>query len=216
MINPKKITNFNLKPAELEEHLLFWIAVAGKTAVTIAPRLEAVLKDGRLELCTTNLSPFKVVRSLGYERLRNILKLKGIGCHGAKAETMLLAANAGLNLRTCSREDLISIKGISFKTANCFLMHSRSNARCAAFDTHLLKFMKAMGCSEVPDQAPQNLKKHERLEQQFLQVCDLTGFAPADLDLVVWRLYAYHRHHVPFFIKCVKQRMKTCSSYIPA
>ena len=183
MINPKKITNFQLDKRGLEEHILFWVAVAGKTAASIAPRIDAVLRSGYRQLGHRGpLSPFKVVRELGYDGLRSILKEQGIGCHGAKAETMLLLASSGLDLRSCTRDDLVSIKGISFKTANCFLMHSRSNARCAAFDTHLLKFMKAMGFSDVPDQAPQSLKKHVELESRFLKVCDLTGFSPADLS----------------------------------
>jgi len=101
----------------------------------------------------------------------------------------------------------MSIKGIGFKTANCFLMHSRKDARCAAFDTHLLKFMKAMGCKDVPDQAPQSRKQHDRLEKVFLEIADKTGFAPADLDLITWRLYAHHAHHKDVFISAVKQRI---------
>lgn len=216
MIDPKKITNFNLDKRGLEEHLLFWVAVAGKTAATIAPRIEAVLQQAYRQLghCGPR-SPFKIIRGLGFESLRELLRANGIGCHGAKAETMILVATSGLNLRRCTRDDLVAIKGISFKTANCFLMHSRADSRCAAFDTHLLKFMKAMGCSEVSDQPPRTLKQHEYLESQFLNICDSTGFTPADLDLITWRIYAYHKHHADLFIKCMKQRMKRFR-YIPA
>jgi hypothetical protein len=36
MIDPSNITNFNLTDHGLQEILIFWICVAGKTATTIA------------------------------------------------------------------------------------------------------------------------------------------------------------------------------------
>jgi thermostable 8-oxoguanine DNA glycosylase len=120
---------------------------------------------------------------------------------------MVDVAKAGFDLKTVTRDELIQIKGISFKTANCFLMHSRKDARCAALDTHLLKFLKAMGCSDVPSEAPQSLKKHTVLEKYFLDICDRSGFSPADLDLIAWRIYAYHPHHADYFVRCLKHRV---------
>lgn len=208
MIDPKHITNFGLDRRRLEEHIIFWIAVAGKKAQTIAPRIDAVLKEGYKRLGHKGPHvPFKIVRQLGRHRLRALLKKNGIGCHGDKARAMIDLAKAGFDLKTCSRDELITIRGISFKTANCFIMHSRQNARCAAFDTHLLKFMKAMGCDNVPEQAPQTLRQHERLEKVFLEISDGLGFAPADLDLITWRLYAHHPRHAKSFIQAVKGRL---------
>lgn len=208
MIDPKNITNYCLNRRQLQEHLIFWIAVAGKPAKTIAPRIDAVLKEGYKKLDHRGpRMPFKIVSELRWQRLRPMLKRHGIGCHGDKARTMISVARAGFDLKTCSRDELISIKGISFKTANCFLMHSRRGARCAAFDTHLLKFMRAMGYENVPDQAPQTLRQHERLEDQFLEICDETGFEPAQLDLITWRIYAHHSSHTKKFIEAVKSRM---------
>jgi len=210
MIDPKNITNYGLDRRQLQEYLYFWIAVAGKKASTIAPRIDAVLKEGYHKLGHRGPRvPFKIARELGWHRLRAILKNNGIGDHGAKAYAMVAIAKSGFDLKTCTRDELVTIKGIGFKTANCFLMHSRKDARCAAFDTHLLKFMRAMGCQDVPDQAPQSKKQHERLEEKFLEIADKTGFSPADLDLITWRIYAHHSHHKDVFIKAVKQRIKS-------
>lgn len=210
MIDPKNITNYGLDRRQLQEQLFFWIAVAGKKASTIAPRIDKALRDGYRHLGHRGpMVPYKIVTELGWERLRMYLKCNGIGCHGGKAQAMIDVANSGFDLKTCTRDDLITIKGISFKTANCFLMHSRRNSRCAAFDVHLLKFMRAMGIDKVPDQAPQTLRQHERLEKEFLRISDKTGLAPADLDLITWRLYAHHSHHARTFLAAVKQRMKS-------
>ena len=210
MIDPKNITNFGLDRRQLQEYLLFWIAVAGKKASTIAPRIDNVLTEGYRELGHRGPRvPYKIVTELGWERLRALLKQNGIGCHGGKAQAMIDVANSGFDLKTCTRDDLITIKGISFKTANCFLMHSRKDSMCAAFDTHLLKFMRAMGVDKVPDQAPQTLRQHERLEKEFLKISNKVGLSPAYLDLITWRLYAHHSHHTRTFLAAVKQRMKS-------
>lgn len=213
MINPKKITQYGLNRLRLEEYLIFWIAVAGKTAKTIAPRIDQVLWEGYRELGHRGpRSPFKIVRELGKRRLATRLNKTGIGCHKAKASAMVDTANAGFDLKKCSRDELTSINGIGLKTANCFLMHSRPDARCAGLDTHVLKFLRDMGCEDVPQATPKSIKQHKRLEDFFLEVCDCTGFTPADLDLVVWRLYAYHAPHRRRFISGVKARVAACRS----
>jgi hypothetical protein len=215
MINPKKITQYGLDRRRLQEYLIFWIAVAGKTAKTIAPRIDQVLWEGYRELGHRGpRSPFKIVRELGKRKLATRLKNTGIGCYTAKASAMVDTANAGFDLKTCGRDDLITIKGISFKTANCFLMHSRRNSRCAALDTHVLKFLKDMGYENIPESAPQSLRQHERLEGYFLEICDCTGFTPANLDLLAWRLYAYHAGHKKTFIAAIKSRVKETSSAV--
>lgn len=209
MIDPTHITEFDAKKLRLEELLLFWVAVAGKPAKTIAPRIDAVLNQGYQKLGHRGpRCPFKIVRGLGWHRLRSLLRRNGIGCHGDKAKTMLAVAKAGFDLKDVTRDELIQIKGISFKTANCFIMHSRKDAECAAFDTHILKFMRALGYPNVPDSAPQSLKKHELLERHFLDVCHKIGFAPADLDLITWRVYAHHKRHINSFVGSIKSYLK--------
>ena len=63
MVDPNNITNYNLTPHKLEEVLSFWICVAGKTAKSIAPRL-----DNLLDSLEGN-SPFEKIKKVGLDQL---------------------------------------------------------------------------------------------------------------------------------------------------
>lgn len=183
MIDPNNITNYNLTTYKLEETLLFWICVAGKTAKTMAPRLHNVLE--RLE----GHSPFEKIKRAGLGQLTTILKEHGIGCYNNKAKSMYDLANSNLNLRTCTTDDLESIYGIGMKTSRCFLIHSRSNTNCAGLDTHVLKFLRDLG-HDVPKSTPSSKKKYQEIEQLFLGYVDKSGMVVADFDLDIWRHYS--------------------------
>jgi hypothetical protein len=45
MINPTKMTNFNLNNQQLEEYILFCIAVAGKNALATAKMLNILIRN---------------------------------------------------------------------------------------------------------------------------------------------------------------------------
>jgi len=69
MIDPTKISNFNLTILELEENILFWVAAAGKNGVTSARllhdflnRIRAFFFIGGFPRPATLLSPFKLIR----------------------------------------------------------------------------------------------------------------------------------------------------------
>lgn len=114
MIDPKHITQYGLDRRRLEEHLIFWIAVAGKTAKTISPRIDAVLRDGYRRLGHRGpICPFKIIKGLGARRLRTILKKHGIGCHGLKSKAMVATAN-------CTSESKTSGGLLNFQGMDCF------------------------------------------------------------------------------------------------
>jgi len=186
MINPSNITNYNLTEPELEEVLIFWICVAGKTAATIAKGVEKLLTDLK------GGTPFAKIKGYGYERLANKLKECGIGCYTLKAKSIWSLVNSHLDLRTCSLEDLESIIGIGRKTSRCFVMHSRRGAKCAGLDTHILKFLRSKG-HEVPTSTPGSAKKYFEVEQLFLKYVKESGQTTADFDLNIWRNYANGR-----------------------
>ena len=106
MIDPSNITNFNLNDDELQEVVLFWICVAGKTATTMARNLDRMLFK------LTGDIPFTKIKKVGAEKLPQTLKDFGIGCYNSKARSMWEIVNSNLDLRTCSIEDLESIYGI--------------------------------------------------------------------------------------------------------
>jgi len=187
MIDPSKITNYNLTEPELEEVLIFWICVAGKTAATIAKGVEKLLTDLK------GGTPFAKIKQYGCDRLVDKLKECGIGCYTLKARSLWTLVNSDLDLRTCSLEDLESIPGIGRKTSRCFVMHSRRGAKCAGLDTHILKFLRSKG-HEVPTSTPGSKKKYLEIEQTFLKYAQASGETAADFDLNICRNYANGRN----------------------
>ena len=190
-IQPDKISNFNLTNDELEYNLLFWVAAAGKNGVTAAKTLGKFFELLRQDypLVKTN-SPFVLLLAVHSPFIAPTMKKAGIGCSTAKSDTFLSLACAGLDLRTCSVDDLIKIKGIGLKTAKGFLAHTRPGQRFAVIDTHVLKFLRHRGINNVPKTTPgKKSKRYGELEKEFLKICDEWGIEPYDLDLQVWNHY---------------------------
>lgn len=186
MIDPNNITKFNCSDEELQEQILFWIAVAGKKASNICKALDRVLNFGKK---TFNINvPFEIIKKFD-NTLPNILNLNGIGCYNLKAKSMIEISKSNLNLRNCSAEDLEKINGIGYKTSRCFILHTRKNARYAGIDTHLLKFLNSLGFN-YGFVTPNSKKKYLEIEKIFLQICDLLEIIPSEMDLEIWKAYS--------------------------
>lgn len=193
MINPEKISNFNLTVPELEENILFWVCAAGKNGVTAAKCLEKFLAPMRERF--GDLSPFMLIYqhavpihpSFQAEVLGMAMNKAGIGCHTSKSKTFLILASSAINLKTCSVDELMDIKGIGPKTARAFLVHTREAQKFAVIDTHLLKFFRHQGII-APKSTPTG-KKYNELERAYLKICFEWGLESADLDLAIWNHY---------------------------
>lgn len=181
MIDPNNITNYNLSNDELEEIILFWILAAGKKATTAARSLDQFLLD-------KSISPFNFIKTKNLNELPVLMKNCGIGCYNNKAVTFWSLANSNLDLRTCTAEDLESIKGIGMKTSRCFIIHSRKDALYAGLDTHVLKYLSSLGYN-VPKNTPTG-KKYLEIEKIFLQLAVKSGKTIAEFDLEIWRNYS--------------------------
>ncbi len=189
MIDPTNITNYNLTDHELEEHILFWVAAAGKTGVVAAHRLEIFLTM----ITYNNISPFEAIRKTIETHptpLGMMLRTAGMGCHSHKSRTFTELAYSNLNLRTCSADDLEKIYGIGRKTSRCFILHSRKDTQYAGIDTHMLKNLRAAGVENVPKQTPSTDKQYKRLEKEVLRLAKVVGMSPASYDLMVWNKYS--------------------------
>jgi thermostable 8-oxoguanine DNA glycosylase len=185
MIVPEKITNYNRTEKELEEFLIFAILVAGKTAKTQARKLEQFLAS-----CPySHYTPFEY---LEYMIKTNTLTGEMMRLKLGQYKRLLIAFLGIVrfkgNLKNVTVDDLESIKGIGSKTARFFVLHSRPKVRHAVLDTHILKWMGALGIN-VPKATPPK-KKYKELEEKFLALADERNMSVADLDLHIWKTYA--------------------------
>ena len=185
MIDPTRTTNYQATDQDLQEMIVFWILAAGKSGV-LAARIAAHI---RTLAETAGLSIFKWVleREKGY--LRRCLRLRGMGCWTSKSETIDEIAwhcdDGILDLRLSSHEDLQRVRGIGPKTARCFVLHSRRNAKCIGLDTHMLFYLQLKGY-EVPHHTPSNEAEYRRIEQFALHQAAVHDMNPAEFDLAVW------------------------------
>ena len=181
MIDPFNITKFDRTENELQEFLLFCIAVAGKRADQTREALADFLFP-----CQPDERPFEYVRWLDEHGLL-YLKLKHFKLtpHKVRARGFREAAQLK-NLRTISVARLEQVHGIGPKTARFFVLHSRRDERLAVLDTHILTFLRELGYT-TPKQTPQSPRRYKALEDAFLNECDKRGLSPAEFDLMVWK-----------------------------
>lgn len=193
MVDPVHITNFKLNDDELEEVLLFWVLVAGKTAKTTSMLLESLMRSMTNWCGGKRMSPFKMIRMIDNKLPKNwlsaMMKEIGIGCYKNKSRAFLELAHSGLDLRTCTVDDLEKIHGIGMKTSRCFIMHSRRNCKHAGLDVHILRYLKDLGY-DVPTQTPSSKKKYLNIEKQFIELAQKSSMNIADFDLKIWREYS--------------------------
>lgn len=192
MIYAEDITKYDCTVPELEERLMFWVAVAGKNANTQAHKLDAFLelmRDG--SRATRVMSPFGLLRrTLAVDKTLVLhMRAVGLGKYSLMERAYTMLARSGWDLRTVSVETLQTVPGIGPKTARCFVLHSRAGARVAGLDRHVMRYLSAKGYAKS-DGTPGNPKEYARLEQCFLAECDKYGMSPADFDLMLWKIGA--------------------------
>ena len=200
MVDPNNVTLFERSAYELEEYLLFAIVVAGKKASTQAKLLQQFLYTHADFTLGRPDTPFDKIRMLirsgeirgSHAGLLEAVKNSKLGQYTrlTRCFTELIeAVDRGLDIRTCSPEELERIHGIGFKTSRFFIVHSRPNVRAAVIDTHILKFLKdVVKADGVPISTPGAANVYRRLENQFLDyIGDLN---PAEVDLAIWTAYS--------------------------
>ena len=201
MIDPQNITRYDRNDEELQELLIFCIAVFNKPADQIKYKVEDFLnwckKHSRAK------DHFARIRSLekryhddglslvneythhpGAKWLVNKFRFgnttqKSNGIHGV--------VNAkGLDLRTCSEQDLEQFSGISMKTSRFFILHTRADANVACLDTHILHWLRDYTGLEWIPVKPPSVKKYLLAEKLFLDIASENEITPAELDLTIW------------------------------
>lgn len=181
-VHPSALTR-NLRTEDLQGFLIHGLFVAGKSARHVKQAMDRFYKNpGR--------TPFDKVRRLIMKgRLRAALRDARVGNYTKNERGLREMVRGKLDLRRCSVEELERIHGISRKTARYFVLYTRPNARVAALDVHMLKFLKLLGY-DVPKNTPSSLKRYEELQTIVLELADKAGMTPAELDSAVWRYYS--------------------------
>ena len=181
MIEPTTITNYHHTDTELEEFMLFCIAVAGHNSDTTARLVNEFLAD-------TNGNPFTYLRS-SYRDIDSILMHYRLGPYGQNVSA--LRGVLDLDLRTCSLHDLLKVNGIGHKTARMFLLHSRPDEEHIVLDVHVLRYLrKVCRMKKVPEKTP------PKLSQRYLDIEDRAkrkvrelhpNLTFAEFDLGIWK-----------------------------
>lgn len=194
MIDPKNIVRYNYTDNELEELLIFCVAVAGKPADRMAKAVDEMLQY--LAYFFMVSSPFELLRtyseSFTEESLKILLRKFKITPDKMKARAISELLDKNFNLREVTVEELESIHGIAEKTARFFVMCSRPNVRYAALDTHILRWLYDNGLDFDLEKTLKSRPKGKRyrvFEQEFLNRVPV-GMSPAEFDLQIWNEYS--------------------------
>ena len=194
-IDPFAITDFGRTPHQMESLFCFVPAVAGKKATVIAGKIQDFLGG-----CGHGGGPFDRIRAMTASgTLDENLRRVRLGKYGLLARCYATAAADGdLDLRAAEPGRLERIPGFGMKSSRFFVLHSRPGARVGVIDTHLLKFLRAIGTERVPDTVPTG-RDYTRLEAAVLAEADRLGLDPADFDLRVWSWYSSGNRAAPAF-----------------
>lgn len=194
MINAANIIDYNRTDEQLQELLLFCVAVAGKSSKQIEKALDNFLSL-RFNLNRSKpLSPFKFIRFMNLftkltgckDVLRSRIIDSKLGQHNKLTRSFTELSESRLDLRKCSIEDLMKIYGIGPKTARFFISSSRPNQKMAILDTHILKYISRYK-NNIPKSTPSG-KKYIELEKWFIKHCEERGVQNiSEFDLLLWK-----------------------------
>jgi thermostable 8-oxoguanine DNA glycosylase len=182
MIDPRYITNFKRSEEELQEFLLFCVAVAGKNASVAAKAVNAITENIKSPVFWHYCSfPEDILEDCQVAKIGQYTKL-----HRAIDE---IAQRLG-RFRSASElqlEDLLGIHGIGPKTARFFLLHTRPGIHVAVLDVHILRWMKDRGLTKIVS-TPQHPGVYIALERLWLNAIrsEFPGKSPAEADLLIW------------------------------
>ena len=181
LIVPTDITNYNRTDVELESFWIFCILVAGKNSDTTSRLVSKLLsKRGKM-------TPFEYIRSLKLVELRNTLVANKTGQYDRIKKALYFSAR--LDLRTCTRDDLLDVHGVGPKTARFFLLHTREFCDEIVLDTHILNWMREKcGIKDAPKNTPQNPAKYAQYAGlcKYLIEQHYPGLSLAQADLLIW------------------------------
>jgi len=173
--------NYKRNDSELEAFLFFCMSVAGKNAQIMVRKVTDFLNE-----YDPNEEPLLAIGILMEEgMLEKALRKHRMGKYDVTGQFLRAWFRAGLDLRTCTIQELEELPGIGPKTARFFVSFSRPNQNVAILDRHVLAYMRENGI-ETPKSTPTTQKKYLELEKKYLELARTKGEAPCSLDFKVW------------------------------
>jgi len=195
MIDPKKVTDYNRNEWQLQEFLLYCICVAGKKSEIESPKVRKFCMDGRMGF---GLLPFDLIRkllkisSVEEDGLKQHLKKYKISPYEQRYNSFKDVVNLLPNdLSEVTLDQLMEVRGISTKTSRFFLTHSREDFDEPVLDTHILRFLKDVGHTDIPTSTPQNPEVYAKVAELFRRWANFEGMSVTDFDLHIWTKYSY-------------------------
>lgn len=180
---------FDATDHQLQRMLMTGVVVAGKVARQQQDKLDQfeVLLWRRAEKAATVFNAMLQVANMdGWSGVEDMLRKVKMGQYTRVIAAFRGMVEAKLDLRTCSRDDLVKIPGIGLKTASFFIMFTRRNANIACLDTHILAYMREHNMHpQVPRSTPPP-KLYLELEKVWLFHCKEINRDPAELDFEIW------------------------------
>lgn len=179
------MTNSVLSEGELQWRIIYSAIVAGKSArfaENAVRKLFGEYGENPFDVILAWENAFGILKS---HLLESKLRVARTGNYGKLTRTLSELARSKIDLRTCTPADLERIHGIGPKTSRFFILWTRPDARCAALDVHILRWLGERGY-KVPKNTPQSAKAYAVLEKAFLDEAEKLGMSPAELDRRVW------------------------------
>jgi len=161
---------------KLEWKLIYSVVVAGKNA-RFAEAVMAKLFE------KNGAAPLDQVRS--WADIDKHLRKARSGNYNKIARCLAQLIKDCPDLATCEPHELEKFYGIGPKTSRFFILWTRPQARYAALDVHILRWMSNQGYN-VPKATPQSMKRYRAIEELFLKEADARGVPPAKLDWAIW------------------------------
>lgn len=185
MVDPTRVTNYNRTEAELQEFLLFCIAVAGKNANHAARSCNEIVRR------TKDNTPCFWYFFQEPHVLHNYLVTAHVGQYTRLERAVRQLADLLAGTRSASTltlDELLGIYGIGPKTARFFLLHTRPNAQYAVLDTHVMAWLRSVFATDL-SRPPSDETEYAKLEAHALGIYEYyfpRHLSLAEIDLRIW------------------------------
>lgn len=189
-VNPEAIPE-TMTRQQLEWWCLFTICVAGKSARQTRKKLNTFLEwSGDYDAEHGDvMSPFEIVKMLVNQNgLDEELRRVKIGQYGRIGRAFRGVIELDVDYLTV--EKLEAVPGIGPKSARMIVLYSQPNAEVVPLDTHILKYLRALGYPDVPKDTPPAGKLYKLMETHFREEARYQEKSVRELDTEVWLQYS--------------------------